>query len=258
MPRIPSGGERRRYASAAERSRAWREQQQAAAGRAPDDRVPPAPADRPDPGAITAEVDARCAALAQQVAAAEAERDEALAGAAEAIEAAETAEARLCEAEDNLGALHRRVEALEARHQEEMLRLSETFEAELAEVRATAAEAVGAERTARMHAEAAAAQLRAELAALSDAHAAQLGQMRAEAEARLETMLADQTARVVAEATEAHHRRIIEAEARAHVAEALAADRARQLESLGVEVAADVRPPVVNRAFAAVPVPIPR
>ncbi len=258
MPRIPSGGGRRRYASAAERSRVWREQQHAAAGRAPVDRVPPAPADRPDPGAITAEVDARCAALAQQVAAAEAGRDDALAEAAEAIEAAATAEARLCEAEDDLDALRRRVEALEARHREETLRLSETFEAELAEVRAAAAEAIEAERAARMHAEAAVAQLRAELAALTDAHATQLGRLRAEAEARLETMLADQTARVLAEATEAHHRRIVEAEARARVAEALAADRARQLESLGVEVAGADRPPVPDRVLGAVLVPIPR
>jgi methyl-accepting chemotaxis protein len=211
-----------------------------------------APAAPLSPGAEPAAIPA------SRIAAAENERDEALAEAAEAIEAAAAAEARLCEAEDDLGALRRRVEALEARHREETLALAETFEAELAEVRAAAAEALEAERAARMHAEAAAAQLRAELAALADAHAAQLGRMRAEAEARLDAALADQAERVVAEVTEAHHHRIVEAEARTHAAEALAADRARQLESLGVKVAGADRRPAPDRVLGAVLVPIPR
>ena len=207
----------------------------------------------------------RAAIPASRIAAAEKERDEALAETAEAIEAAVTAEARLCEAEEDLDALRRRVEALEARHREETLRLSETFEAELAEVRAAAAEAIEAERAARMHAETVVAQLRAELAALTDAHATQLGRLRAEAEARLDAALADQAERVVklerdhtatalatiraehqteiAEVTGELSARLAEAEGRALAANALAAERARQIERLEVKIARPGRPP---------------
>ena len=223
-----------------------------------DDRNPATSPERVAPATPLSPGAGLAAISASRIAAAEKERDEALAEAAEAIEAAVTAEARLCEAEEDLDALRRRVEALEARHREETLRLSETFEAELAEVRAAAAEAIEAERAARMHAEAAVAQLRAKLAALADAHATQLGRLRAEAEARLETMLADQAVLVAAEVTEAHHHRILEAEARARAAEALAADRARRLASLGLEVVPDDCPPAPDQIPGAVLVPLPR